>query len=556
MKRKKLVLLLLCAFLMFNVSFTSFAQDISQEGFGNTLEEAKANARENLSRYINGEFVSVKTSSSVTETQKSDALSGSSSFFSESSSVSMGYLKAVEYVDEKRDDGSYRITAVIKDTDANLTVFESEIGDLKKTINSLYNSLVGKDDQIKKGILVSLYGALSEFDNYKRTLIYMGHADCVPDIELMITATSVLSDYQNIVLSEGYKLEELEQSITDETERKKLLEALYENRQEQRRLEREKNDEIAAREEASRNLLIQKLNQAQTIVSANTTNMQTSDFKALLDEALRLKSVFLEACNQCNEIITDEFAEIDRDLYAEAKAVEDRPYRFAELNSDGTPLMDVYSVRDDEIDYLYMASLMHKAEVFKTIRASLFDLIEKKYKSYEEAVEKLNSSFDMPLSLKNAVVKYDPANYKWSITLALPSALEATAKLQFYLSYEEMTGKKVQSAKYRGQEGYDEYLQFLDEVDYLDALMRSFEDYYSITMTFKAEVQTNSMSQIGFSSICFSNIRLHITSNAIGEKVFTIEKEVNPPKFYSKDLFVMEMPKYLKVFDAMGFSFQ
>ena len=555
MKRKKPLAVLFCIALLLFIPLSSFAQDISQEGYGISLDDAKKDARENLSRYINGEFISVKTSSSVSEIQKSGMSSGSSSFFSESSSVSMGYLKAIEYIDEKKDENGYRITAVIRDNAVNLAVFESEMDDLIISINSLYYSLSGKDGQIKKGILVSLYGALSEFDNYKRTMIYMGHNNLVPDLGLMITATSVLSDYQNIVLSEGYRLEELEQTITDEAERKKLQDALYENRQEQRKLEREKNDEIAAREEASRNLLIQKLNQAQTLVSSNTAKIETSDFKALLDEALRLKDVFLEACKQCNEIIADEFSEIDRDLVAEAKAVEDRPYRLAELNSDGTPLAQVYSVREDEIDYLYMVSLMHKAEVFKTIRASLFDSIEKKYKDYEEAVKKLNSSFDMSLALKNTVVEYDPVNFKWSITLNPPSEFNTQTKLMFDLSYKELTGKEVQSAKYRGQEGYDEYLQFLDEVDYIDSIMRTFGDYFTVTMTVKSKVQSNTSFKIGFTNIIFSNIKLHITSNAITEKPFTTDKEAFPSSFYSKDLFVMEMPEYLKVFDSKGFVF-
>lgn len=555
MKRNGLPVLLLCIIMLLFIPLSSFAQDLSQEGYGSSLDDAKEDARENLSRYINGEFVSVKTYSSASEVQKSGVSSSGSSFFSESSSVSMGYLKAVEYVNEAKEGNGYRITAVIRDNAVNLAVFESEMDDLIISINSLYYSLSGEDDQIKKGILVSLYGALSEFDNYKRTMIYMGHNNLVPDLGLMITATSVLSDYQNIVLSEGYRLEELEQTITDEAERKKLQDALYENRQEQRKLEREKNDEIAAREEASRNLLIQKLNQAQTLVSSNIAKIETSDFKALLDEALRLKDVFLEACKQCNEIITDEFAEIDRNLFAEAKAVEDRPYRLAELNSDGTPLAQVYSVREDEIDYLYMAALMHKAEVFKTIRASLFDSIEKKYKDYEEAVKKLNSSFDMSLALKDTVVEYDPVNFKWSITLNSPSELNAQTKLKFDLSYKELTGKEVQSAKYRGQEGYDEYLQFLDEVDYIDALLRSFDDYFTVTMTLKAKIQPNGSSRIGFANISFSNMKLCLSSNAISEKAFTSEKVPAPSSFLSIDLFNMEMPEYMKVLDAKGFDF-
>lgn len=555
MNRKQSILLL-CFILLFCISFSSFAKDISQEGYGRSLDDAKINARENLSRYLNGEFISAKTSTSVSETQRAGTSSGSSSFFAESSSTSMGYLKAVEYINEKKDGDGYRITAVIRDNAVNLAVIESEMSDLTITIDRLYNSLTGKDDQIKKGILVSLYGSLSEFDNYKRTLIYMGHANLVPDLGLMITATSVLSDYQNIVLSEGYRLEELEQTITDEAERKKLQDALYENRQEQRRLEKEKSDEIAAREEAARNLLLQKLNQAQTLVSSSTSKIETSDFKVLLDEALRLKTVFLDACKQCNEIITDEFAEIDRNLYAEAKAVEDRPYRLAELDSDGTPLAQVYSVREDEIDYLYMASLMHKAEVFKTIRSSLFESIEKKYKNYEDAVNMLNSSFEMSIPLKNSVdVKYDSVNYKWSITLKLPSYLNVSTEIAFDLSYEEMTGKKAQSAKYRGQAGYEEYQQFLDEVDYIDSIMRSFGDYFSVTMSFRSEVRDNSSSKIGYSNINFIVNNIHVTSSAIGEKDLVIYKGASPHSFYSTELFGMEMPGYLKVFDAKGFAF-
>ena len=102
MNRKILLFVFLFCILLF-----ASAQDISMEGFGITVEDAKINAKENLSRYINGEYFSSKTSVSISETQKTGAegssFTSNSSLSSESDSVSLGFLRAVEFVNEKKD---------------------------------------------------------------------------------------------------------------------------------------------------------------------------------------------------------------------------------------------------------------------------------------------------------------------------------------------------------------------------------------------------------------------------------------------------------------------
>ena len=171
----------------------------------------------------------------------------------------------------------------------------------------------------------------------------------------------------------------------------------------------------------------------------------------------------------------------------------------------------------------------------------------------------------MQISSKKAFsVQYDSVNYKWVINVELPfgfvliTSIDAVEwplrELQFDLSYEELTGKNVQSAKYRGQPGYDEYQQFLDEVDYIDALMRSFGDYFSVSLSFKAKVQSDNSSKIGFTVLSFSDTKLQISSNAISDRPIEIIKTTTPSSFSSIDLFSVQMPEYLKVLDSNGFD--
>ena len=99
-------------------------------------------------------------------------------------------------------------------------------------------------------------------------------------------------------------------------------------------------------------------------------------------------------------------------------------------------------------------------------------------------------------------------------------------------------------------------MQFLDEVDYIDVLMRSFNDYFDVSLSFKANVLLNEDSKIGFSSIHYSLRKVYISSHAINnDRVFSREIVPDVTSCKSEDLFYYQMPGYLKVFDAKGFEF-
>lgn len=528
------------------------ANNITANGIGTTKEEAKASAVMNLSSCINGAFVSSSVFYGVHEDENGYQEASSSN----SSLVTSGYLKSVEYAYEESDDG-YTCTATIVDNDINRRLFVIELNSLNSTISTLNASLSKQIDKVKKNTLVSLYGALSEFESYRNVLIHLGHSELVPDLSANVSSTSVYTEYENIVIAEGYALEERERFITDETEHQKLLEELSANRMEQRRLEREKNETIKAKEEAAKLALAVKLSQSYTMVMDLSESFPTTSkdlYKTLKKNIEKTRANFLKACEEYDEICREQFALVDKDYEAEKKAVESRPYRFAELQGN-KPTAAAKANRDQELDYLYMSKEMHKVAIFKQIRLSLLDLIQIRYENYVDsfsAIDGQNFAFLLSSSsLKNNKVAFDAINTSWTITTTIGNGIAGleNKSFNFVLSYDDLTGKAPMDAKFRGQDGYDEYMEYLDEVDYLESLMREFSKNFRLTVRFKASVK-KSETGIGYDGIDLVDIAFEIESNAItGNEDYAIIKGSTPSSVMGSKEYSWTLPGYAKTFD-------
>lgn len=531
------------------LALPAFATDITADGFGTTKEEAKANANANLSSYLNSAFVESSTSVSRTETQDSEGYSLSAS----STTTTVGFLRAVTYT-ESMDANGYCCVATIKDTDTNRALFLDGAKTQVSTVNTLHSRLSKQQDAVKKNTLISLYSALMEYEFNKTVLIYMGYSDLVPALEVSITATSVFTEYENIILAEGYALEEREKNITDEAERQKLLEELSANRKERRRIEKEKNEATKSQEEATRKMLEERLKQSHIMVGSSYTPLSTNSerYTKLLEDIDSTRKNFLSACEEYNKISLDQFTELDNDFQAEKEAVENRPYRFAELQGiDPTP--EAKAIRDREIRYLYNAKEMHKVAIFRQIRESLVSPVEKRYQNYVEAVEAIKGeTFEFVLhqaDFKTLSTSFDAANTTWTITARLTDVPGINEPLTVKLSYKELTGKDVQTAKFKGEPGYESYMEFMDDVDYLEELMHDYSSYFSTVIHFTVDVEKNA-SGIGYKKLFVRNIQVKIESNAVvGNETLAIQKTATPNKIaQTKDL-SWTLPGYAKSFN-------
>ena len=530
-----------------------YAADLKMEGTGASVEDARADARSNLSEYINGVFVESSTLTSSYD----DSVTSTDILSSSSSTTSNGYLKSVEYTNEYRKGTEYYSTAVIKDNDTNLAALKDSLKTSKTTIETLYGKLSKQTGEQKKNSLITIYATLTEYEAYRTILIYMGHGDVVPELSVNVTTTSIFIEYQNVVIEEGYALEEREKLITDETEHQKLLEELSANRTEQRRLEKEKNEAASAREEAARQALIERLKQYEAITHSQakiTAKTDLERYNSLRENITSSRSNFLNACTEYDNLCREQFALVDKDYEAEKSAVEARPYRYAELDGNN-PTPAAKQVRDDEIDYLYTLKELHKVEIFKQIRTALLPQIRERYDVYCDAFDAIDGqSFDIILSddtIDRITVSFDSINVIWTVNIKLRNidCLKGyTDGYSFTLTYNQLTGKDVKEPRYRGQQGYDEYMSYLDDIDYLDTVMRSFADSFRITLSFKTSVNKEDIG-IGYSGYTCSLIDFGLESNALNtDSTWTLVVSATPSSVVSQ-AFSWTLPGYAKTFD-------
>lgn len=531
------------------LGLTLAAKDIKVEGYGIDQAQAKSDAIANLSEFLNGAFVE----SSVFSSMKDGDKGYSSSLSSSTSTKTMGLVKAVEYTYFNRGN-EIGCNAVIKDSKENINRFSSELSELDKTISALVRNLEKQTGDARKNTLVTLYSALLEYDSYSNILIYLGYPELVPVLSSPVSSTSVYTEYANIVIAEGYALEEKERFVTDETEHQKLLEALNENRKEQRRLEREKSEAIRVKEEASRKALAERLQQSAAVagIEVPSAKTKTDQYDDRLAEVYTLRENFLSSCQEFNRLCEEQFYLIDKDYKAEKKAVEERPYRYAELQN-GKPTSSAKNVRDQELEYLYFRKEFHKAAVLKQIRLSMLDPIHKRYNSYKDCLDALDGqSFSFVLGSSNiskAAVIFDAINTAWTVKLSIDGISGVKEPLTIKLSYKELTGKDVQEAKFIGQRGYDEYQAFLDDVDYLDSLMKDFSSNFRVTLRFSIDV-TKCNSGIGYEGLNISQITMEVESNSIeGNEDFVIIKGASPSSIKDDSSLKWKLPTYAKSFD-------
>lgn len=549
MKFKKVVLLVFLVTSL--VSLPVWCADIRIEGFGSSLEEAKDNATIGLSRYVNGMFVHG-------ETTESSLATSNSTEYGLSSKISMttnGYLKSVEYEEGLRDGATFRMYAVIRDNDVNVSVFVGHLNDCKTTIESLYKKLSSQSDEQKKNTLISIYSTLLEYDAYKTILSCLGHYDLVSVLSVPVSTTSIYTEYQNIIIAEGYALEERKRFITDETEHKKLLEQLSKNRSEQRRLEREKNEATAAKEAASKLALEERLKQYSELSGFDTSSYVTTEterYSSLRENVRSTKENFLSACSEYDKLCKEQFSLIDKDFEAEKTAVEARPYRFAEL-LDGRPTAAASEIREQEVEYLYKLKEMHKVSVFKQIRDALLDSIRGKYDSYCEALNSIDGEvFEIVLdgsSMTNVSIVFDSVGTIWSIDFDIVGIDGLEDHFCFELRYGQLTGKPVTSPKYRGQSGYEEYLEFLDEVDYFQSVISDFAEYFKTSIRFKVAIKEDD-SYIDSRSMEIENIQFVVESNSIPNNPdWVAVVNSNPSVLVDFSDLTWELPGYSRTFN-------
>ena len=231
--------------------------------------------------------------------------------------------------------------------------------------------------------------------------------------------------------------------------------------------------------------------------------------------------------------------------------MEARPYRYAELNgSEPTPAAK--QIRDDEIAYLYSRKEMHKVAVLKQIRAYLVSPIREKYDEFKRAVESLDGeTFEILLgdnTIESVSTVFDSINVRWTVSITVQNIEGVSDVFSFTPTYRQLTGEDIKEARYFGQEGYDEYMAYLDDIDYLDAVIKSFTESFRISVMFKTVAEKDSYG-IGYDGIDVRNIQFVLESNALSNPDWSLVIDASPSFVDNSDL-TWTLPGYSRIFNG------
>ena len=174
--RGKIFILILICFSIFTVN----AKELSGEGFGNTLNDAKAFALQDLMSQIQVDVSAVtnsKLESSSAETKS--ALSKDVSLVSDFSLQSVKYIVSDSSTPEQKKRGKYYCIATISDADKGQCIDRAT--QVVDEINSLYLKTVSEKDL---RALTTLYSMIEErlkdYQSYEITASLLGYKDELP----------------------------------------------------------------------------------------------------------------------------------------------------------------------------------------------------------------------------------------------------------------------------------------------------------------------------------------------------------------------------------------
>lgn len=208
-QKGKKVLLAVTFFFVFIVCIG--ARSITVEGFGNTSEEAKSNAKINISSYLNGESIN-----STTEIKTSDDGKGKTeNLFSGYISLKAGgdlfgvtYSSVTETVGAEMQLGKYKVSATIDES--MLPIYLAMLEDLKNQIDLIYQ-IPETNNPVKIQKYTLLLEILQRFDSYKLAAIYLGASYSeIPTFNSPVTTQSIQIALN--ILSSG---DEKESSLTE-----------------------------------------------------------------------------------------------------------------------------------------------------------------------------------------------------------------------------------------------------------------------------------------------------------------------------------------------------
>lgn len=493
-----------------------FSVDLSSEGIGKTVDEARLDALENLCIYIFG--TNVVTETVVTSTASSSSSDSFGTYSSRSTGVSFGNLVGVEYSEEKKVNKGYNVTATIPDSCYSL--YEQRLNESIKTVKSVYGQEL-TSIEAKKTRFLNLLSALTEYSNCRQVLFRMLHDTPIPELDLDITFQSVSIEYQSLLIEEANELNKSMES--GEYYTSEVVKLLAENQAKQIEIAA-KNNEALVQAEMQR---IANINdQISAILGDGVVNkplsVNTSSFSVLMDELNRSIDNYNNISGQYDSLLSKEKEKIDKAYKANRNALENKSYKIAELQ-DGKPTSAALKYRQSELDELEKKYKEDTSETEKLITDSFKGSIQSAYDRYETLVKKIQgTTFDVFLSDGDFVLKkkeYRGEECYWPFALSSSKySFLNIPELRIY--YKDMTGKApVKNSSDKGK--YEEYTLMVEK---LDDYFKNISNYYDVNLKFTVIVDPYE----GRILISYSNVELYQGKKCVvslSDQVSSMEKK-------------------------------
>lgn len=430
-----LVLIIVCSI------FPLFSKDISAKGYGNTIEEAQANAKNALAMSV----FPVQVDSTMTS---SYSTSGGSAFSQESSSRVYGQLANIEFepvslTEEEKKNARYGYLAILRDDKATVTWYSDKAEEARKNVEYYYGRISGSTVDKKKEYYRLILDSYEEYNSSRQVLLKLGYD--VQKINIDKTYSILWQEYESALTEYDnyYNEKQNELNAQASEEARKLIE---QNRKEMEILQEQKESARQQQEMLRNAELMEQIDRyvgSAEKLAVGAFGTSISGFGDMCDDLKKSISEFRAICSEYDSMIASENSRIDDEIKAEAEAIRNREYRTGQLDSKGKPVEGAVAWREQEVEEMKKEKEKERASVLSFIDSSLQPVIQNSYDHIASTISKFSeTSFSDSVSgggLKVTNKGYDASSFSWSLTVS-GVFHKRTLSMDIKLKYSDLTG--------------------------------------------------------------------------------------------------------------------
>lgn len=472
---------------------------IQADGYGQTGDEARVNARNELAATIQTRVASkqtIKVSEYVVgKTSQKEEL-----FFDDTQVTVSLELFGVEFSPATvMSDKRMRVTASL--TEKSIPQYHSKVVLIKQNIESIEaRNKVALELESRKQNLLLLMSYYEDFESYAMIITTLDPDYGLP--ELTNTKAGVQLDLIMLLSQERDALESemtgmATPSLTSEAMQSQAQIHMETIRQRLNQNQREADLLQATYEQQQRSLLeladltikksIDSMRNSAEAAMKNLSKTLSLDPQAMIQEIEGQKQAFIHINENLEAEYKQQSAVIEQQYQRQITELRNKEYRTGE-KVGGMPTEEAKEKRQKEINGLVnkkTAELQaYRKELEKSVRPQLNTLSGKilsNYKKLDGAEFSLQSIRD---EIQFKIGNYDGYRKSWPVAVRI-SVLGAQFSFDLYIPYEKITGKSLPNFKSDSESDLKAYDEYLDQVDLFETFLLTTHDPIFIEAMYK-----------------------------------------------------------------------